>query len=166
MSDFLDKLSSYNLFNYLLPGTLFAGIGTACSSYDFIHENLFIAVFVFYFIGLIISRIGSLALEPLLKKLKFLEYADYAAYVRASLKDKTLGQLSETNNMYRTLCSFILCLVFLVGFDALGAVFLPLKASAPYLLVVGLLLLFLFSYRKQTRYIVSRIRATNDAPDD
>lgn len=166
MSDFLDKLSSYNLFNYLLPGTLFAGIGTAYSSYDFIHDNLFVAVFFFYFIGLVISRLGSLALEPLLKKFKFLEYADYPAYVRASLKDKTLGQLSETNNMYRTLCSFILCLIFLVGFDALSDMFPIVRESAPYLLVAGLLLLFLFSYQKQTRYVVARIRATNDATDD
>jgi hypothetical protein len=166
MSDFLDKLSSYNLFNYLLPGTLLGGIGTSYSSYNFIHDNLFIAVFLFYFIGLIISRIGSLVLEPLLKWLNFLDFADYASYVRASQKDKSLAQLSETNNMYRTLCSFILCLVLLIGFDSLSNTFPLLRVLAPYLLVAGLMLLFLLSYRKQTKYVVARIRYVADMSDD
>lgn len=32
MSDVLDELSSYNIFNYLLPGTLFAAAGSLAES--------------------------------------------------------------------------------------------------------------------------------------
>ena len=63
MSDLIDKLSSYNIFNYLLPGTLFAGAGSAFTSFDFTFDNLFIAGFAYYFFGLVISRIGSLVIE-------------------------------------------------------------------------------------------------------
>lgn len=51
MSDVLDKLSSYNIFNYLLPGTLFAAAGSSYSSFEFRFDNLFIAGFACYFFG-------------------------------------------------------------------------------------------------------------------
>lgn len=68
MKDLLDKLSSYNIFNYLLPGVLFAGMSKSVSGYDLVQENLLVGVFVYYFIGMVISRLGSLLVEPLLKK--------------------------------------------------------------------------------------------------
>ena len=45
MSDLLDKLSSCNIFSYLLPGTLFAAAGSAYTSFSFTFDNLFIAGF-------------------------------------------------------------------------------------------------------------------------
>ena len=38
MSDILDKLSSYNIFNYLLPDTLFAVAGDAFTSNSFAQK--------------------------------------------------------------------------------------------------------------------------------
>ena len=166
MSDFLDKLSSYNLFNYLLPGTLFAGIGSNYTSYSLVHDNLLIAVFIYYFLGLVISRVGSLVIEPVLRKVGFLKFVEYSDFVVASKQDKTLAQLSEVNNTYRTLCSMILLLVALVLFDALAGRFPFLSAIAPYVVVVALFSLFLLSYRKQTDYITRRVRTNNrDASD-
>ena len=66
MSEILDKLSSYNIFNYLLPGTLFAVAGDAFTSYSFVQKDVLVAVFAYYFMGLVISRIGSLMIEPFL----------------------------------------------------------------------------------------------------
>ena len=63
MSDILDKMSSYNIFNYLLPGTLFAGIGSKYSSYSLIQDDLVIGVFTYYFFGLVISRVGAASPE-------------------------------------------------------------------------------------------------------
>lgn len=164
MSDFLDKLSSYNLFNYLLPGTLFAGLGSAYSSYSFIHDNLLIAVFIYYFLGLIISRVGALIIEPALRKLGFLNFTDYRAFVTASRRDKALVTLSETNNMYRTLCSLILLLAGLLALDAVVTIFPILTEMIHYVLFFLLLILFLCSYRKQTDYISRRVRADIDDP--
>jgi hypothetical protein len=162
MSDILDKISSYNIFNYLLPGTLFAVIGDAYSSYSFIQSDVLIAVFSYYFIGLVISRIGSLLIEPLLKKVGFLKFAEYGNFLAASKVDKKLDELSEANNMYRTLCSLFVFLLVLLAFDALATLYPALKIGAPYVLAVGLLVLFFFSYRKQTDYIVKRVNATGE----
>ena len=114
MKDILEKLTTYNLFNYFLPGLLFAVIGSEISSYNFVHNEIAIALFVFYFIGLIISRVGSLFLEPLLKAVSFLKFADYKDYVEASKKDSLIEELSEVNNMYRTLSAMLLSLLLFV----------------------------------------------------
>ena len=69
------------------------------------RADTLVAVFAYYFMGLVISRIGSLMIEPTLKKVGFLKSADYSKFVLASKTDNKLDVLSETNNMYRTLCA-------------------------------------------------------------
>lgn len=161
MNDLLEKMSSYNVFNYLFPGALFAGIGSSYTSYSLVQDNLIIALFTYYFFGLVISRMGSLCLEPPLKKWGFLKFADYGDYVTACKSDKTLQQLSEANNMYRTLSSLVLSLIGLVIVDNLSSAFPRFASAFPYGLVSGLLVLFVFSHRKQTEYIAKRIAAGN-----
>ena len=63
MKDLLDKLSSYNLFNYLLPGAIFVAASQRISSHAFRDENIVIELFLVYFIGMVISRVGSLTIE-------------------------------------------------------------------------------------------------------
>jgi len=165
MADIIDKLSSYNIFNNLLPGTLFAGIGSQISSYSLVETNLLIAPFLYYFYGLVISRIGSLVVEPLLKKLGFLKFAGYEDYVAASKQDASLDRLSEVNNMYRTLCSLLFFLGAVVVLNALTHAFPVIDRIVPYVGGLGLLVLFLFSYRKQTSYIAKRISANARSGD-
>ena len=162
MDEILNKISSYNIFNYLLPGTLFAVIGDKYSSYVFIQNDILVAVFTYYFMGLVISRIGSLLVEPALKIMRFVKFAEYSDFVSASKDDKKLDILSETNNMYRTLFSLFVSLLALIGFDTLALKYPILSISAPYALFVALLVLFLFSYRKQTEYIIRRIKSAGD----
>ncbi len=159
MKELLEKISSYNLFNYLLPGVLFAVIADTVTSYRFLQSDLLVGVFVYYFFGLVISRVGSLIIEPLLKKASFVEFAPYEDFLAASQKDAKLEVLSEVNNMYRTFCSLFV-LIALLKFYELSAMRSPILASlSGYLLMGALLILFLFGYRKQTQYITRRIES-------
>ena len=115
MKEIINKLSSYNLFNYLLPGTVLVALTEAFTSFSFPQVDLLIALFLYYFIGLIISRIGSLFVEPFLRWTRFIRFADYEDYVEASKSDSTIETLSEQNNMYRTLCCLPIILIFLKG---------------------------------------------------
>lgn len=159
MKELLDKISSYNLFNYLFPGILFAVLSRVITSYSFLQENLIIAVFVYYFLGMVISRIGSLVIEPVLKKLSFLKFADYKDFIEASKKDSKIELLSEINNVYRTLCSLFILLLLLRVYELIESRLLILKTVNSYILAILLLVIFLFSYRKQTNYITKRIKA-------
>lgn len=157
MKDLLDKLSSYNVFNYLLPGVLFAYALDNVSTYSLTSLNILIGVFIYYFLGLVISRIGSLILDPILKKIGFIKFVSYADFVAGTKNDSKIEVLSEMNNMYRTLCAMVLLIVLVKLYDHLTIAFPILIEFTTYIATFALLVLFLFSYRKQTEYIKKRV---------
>ena len=157
MDKLIDKISSYNIFNYLLPGVLFAALGNRFTSYPLLFDNIFIGIFVYYFYGLIISRIGSLLLEPFLKWIRLVKFSPYSDFVEASKTDQKIELLSETNNMYRTMSSLFFCLLLLRGFDSLESSYPSISNISIVVAIFMLMILFILSYRKQSAYIRSRI---------
>lgn len=159
MEKILEKLSSYNIFNYLFPGVVFCVVADRYLAIPLLQESIINGLFLYYFVGLVISRIGSVAIEPILKKTGFVKFSEYHDYVRAAKEDPKIELLSESNNTHRTLLSaiFILC-VF-----AIGAHIAKSNPSflefVKYLMLPGLVLLFGFSYKKQTEYILKRVSA-------
>ena len=159
MKELLDKISSYNLFNYLLPGILFVCISKKFTDYNFIQDNEFIGAFLYYFIGMVISRVGSLFIEPFLKWTKFLKFAAYKDFVSASKKDEKIELFSEVNNTYRTITAMFALLLLLKVYNHFQVVWNIHDKCTTIILVVSILVMFLFSYRKQTNYITKRIDA-------
>lgn len=159
MNELLSKISSYHLFNYLLPGCLFAVSATALTHRQFIQESVILGLFLYYFYGLIISRIGSLFVEPVLKWMRFLKFAEYREFVAACKADPKIDELSETNNMYRTLCTLLIVLMLLEGIVFVERRHPECKVAELPALVLFVFGLLLFSYRKQTGYITKRVKA-------
>jgi hypothetical protein len=159
MKEIYDKLSSYNIFNYLFPGILLVLLSKVFVGYNFILDNDFLGAFLYYFIGMIISRVGSIIIEPLLKKVSFLKFEPYRDFVEASKKDTKIELLSEVNNTYRTLISMFVLLLLLKAYFLLDNRFHFYDGVAYFIILILLLLMFLFSYRKQTNYISKRIKA-------
>jgi len=158
MKELLDKISSYNLFNYLLPGVLFAVVANKITNYTIPLDNVFVGAFICYFIGLVVSRFGSLIIEPTLKKIGFLKFAAYSGFVSESKIDSKIDLLSEVNNMYRTLSSLFVLTLLLKFYEVLEKKITGLSEWSSYILLLLLLSMFLFSYRKQTGYITKRIK--------
>src|SRR3990167_4030735 len=112
MEKIIDKISTYNLFNYLLPGVLFVVLAKSFLFIDFTQGDIVLDVFIYYFVGLVISRFGSLVVETLLKAVKFLKFAKHEDFVNASKNDPKLEVLSQENNTYRTfIAMFVLLLL-------------------------------------------------------
>lgn len=159
MNELLNKISSYNVFNYLLPGVVFVALAKVLTPYSFGQHDILAVPFLYYFVGLVMSRFGSLVLEPLLKWFSFVRFADYSHFVAAQKKDDKLTLLSEVNNTYRTFCSVLILLLLLKLYLKIELRFPFLKGWDGTVLAVLLLILFLFSYRKQTAYVTKRIKA-------
>jgi hypothetical protein len=159
MNELLAKVSSYNLFNYLLPGVILAVLARDVLHYPVASLGVITEAFVCYFLGLVVSRFGSLIIEPVLKRTSFVRFANYKDFVAASAKDANLALLSEANNMYRTMCSLFCLVILLKLYMRIEAKFSFLKDWDATVVVVLLLTMFLFSYRKQTAYITKRINA-------
>ncbi|HTY39355.1 MAG TPA: hypothetical protein VMH23_19720 [Bacteroidota bacterium] len=162
MKELMDKLTSYNLFNYLLPGVIFVVISKELLGRDFSQENILLGGFLYYFIGMVISRIGSLIIEPILKKVSFLKFADYGNYVTASKKDEKIDLLSEVNNSYRTIVALFVSLLSLRGYVWCSGVWPVLSEHHALIATVFCLAIFLFSYRKQSDYVRKRVDAASN----
>ncbi len=158
MSELLDKIGSYNLFNYLLPGVVFIVLLNEIFQVNFIQDDIFVAAFFYYFVGLVLSRLGSVLLEPVLKKFGFIRFEEYSKYLDAIKEDSKLEVFVEASNTYRTFAAVFLVLTII---NLFGLVKNKFPISSDTNVWVGLflmLLLFLLSYRKQTLFISSRIR--------
>ncbi len=158
MNELLNKISSYNVFNYLLPGIVFSLLASEIIHYQIPQKDILTAAFLYYFVGMVVSRFGSLIVEPLLKFFSFVKFADYKDFVAASQKDPKLEVLSEVNNTYRTLASLFSLLLLLKLYTKLEGTFPYFREWDVTILAVLLLVMFVFSYRKQTSYITKRIK--------
>src|SRR3989338_5525407 len=159
MKEVLDKITSYNLFNYLLSGVLFVMFLEKFTVFSLIQEDLITGAFVYYFVGLVISRFGSLVIEPVLKRTSFLRPASYSDFISASKSDQKIESLSETNNMYRTFVAMVVLLLLLKAYELFSSSLSFLSGYSLHILLTILLIMFLLSYRKQTQYITKRINA-------
>lgn len=161
MKDLLDKLTTYNIFNYLFPGILFVIFVKATTDYNLIQESNLLGAFLYYFIGMTISRLGSVIIEPALRKIGFLKFRDYKDFVTASKKDEKVELLSEVNNTYRTLNSMLVLLLLLKLYNFFEVFFQIDNTNSLIILIILITILYLFSYRKQTNFVVKRIDVNN-----
>jgi len=162
MQEFIKTITAYQLANHLLPGVLFAILAERLTKYSFVQEPLVLGLFLYFFLGIVLSRLGSLFLEPLLKRLRVIDFVPYDDFIGAAREDPKLELLSEINNSYRTYLALFLSLLLLRGYEAAESHFPALAAWSPSLLVVLLAALFLLSYIKQTTYITRRARKQKD----
>ena len=162
VTNILGKLSSYNFFNNLYPGVLFVFLLRNIYGIELEWRNWIEAISVCYFIGMIMSRLGSIVIEPVLKNFSVIEYISYSDYIKASNINTPINILSETNNTYRTLLamSFFLLLIkigIMVNVLCLSHGITVFQDYKEWELLIFLVILFGYSYRKQTIYIYKRV---------
>lgn len=169
----VDKITSYNIFNNFFPGIIFCYIVRHTTRFNFATGEIWEKLFIYYLIGMIISRIGSILIEKILKSIKvknketkkkepFLKFEEYEDYVEASENSPFIKTLNESNNAYRTIISVFVMVIIVKLYDWLlydlidqsGAVGNNIVFIIVCILVTTI---FVFSYRKQTTYISSRV---------
>ena len=167
MGENITKLSPYHVFNYLFSGAIFAILCQYITSYSLVQDDLLTGLLLYSFIGLLINRISALVLEPILKWIRFVKFESYGDYVKASKKDPKIEVLSDQQSVLRTFTALPITLGVLKIYELVKKTIsnpLPWDThTIHFLLLIVILLLFLISYKKQTEYIVKRIKiALND----
>lgn len=162
MNELLNKLSEYHFVQSLVPGMIFTYCSKMFYEINFLTDKPIYDFCVILIIGLIISRIGSIIVEPLLKKIKILNFCNYSDYIKASQNDSTIEKLSETNNLYRVIIATFFILIVEKFYFILSEKIVWLADWSYLLLSVLLIVLFVFSYRKQTNFINQRIKEALD----
>lgn len=184
MDTLLTKLNSYHILSNLLPGAIFYNIiiNIFCSI-KIIELSFFVEICVFYSVGMIFNRIGSLVIENICKKRGIIKFVEYKDYHKAANKDNIIYSLNETAAMYRTFLTgfFIILILFLI---ILILFLLELIFNTTFnintqiddlakqhiliilILLISLIILFFCSYKKQVGYVIKRVHCINEDNKD
>lgn len=155
------KLSPYEILNNLLPGILLCGSICWLFGIRIQIDTVFSAVFascLVYTSGLIMSRVGSLLLAPIARETGFIVWSQ--KFYEVEERDGKLAILLRDMNMYRTLSTTFL---FLTVLSIVSWISQQEQWSTwvwSFGVTFGLALtfvIFLFSYRKQSKAIYRRI---------
>jgi hypothetical protein len=151
----IGNFSPYDFITNFVPGAVFAAIVSLGSRTEITSDDLLLAASLYFFYGVISSRLGSLVVQPTLEKVGFLKSGDYKKFLLAERSDKKLQPLLEARNFYRTLLtSLVLSLPFLV----LDPQRTPkVEHGLLIALVVFSSVVMLFSLRKQTLFLSMRV---------
>lgn len=169
----VEKISSYDIFNNFFPGLIFCYIVEKFTRFSFNDGEIWERLFIYYFVGMIISRIGSIFVEKFLKSIKiknkksktkepFLMFAPYDDYIEASEKCSFINILNETNNIYRTVIAVFISAIGVKLYDWLIYDIIVHYGTygnnlAFIFICLLLIILFVYSYKKQTDYIKRRV---------
>lgn len=152
----IDRISSYQFFNFFYPGAIFIAIMDHLLKKDFAEYSIWHLLLFCYFLGMTFSRIGSLMIECPMTKWHIIEEINYPRLVKAEKKDSKVMLLQEICNTFRTLSAtfFVLTILMLME-DCLG---IGLEfTNKDIALCIFIAVLFLFSFKKQYKYVKSRI---------
>ncbi len=153
MEKLIEKMEVYQFINYIFPGVIFGKILTEIMGQNYFDSNIIVAVIEYYFVGLVLSRLGSVLIKPILEKLKLVNFEAYEEYIKSDKKDKKIDLLQRDANQYRTYIAIFICL-FIVE---LFLCFRHKKIHNIIFLFIALIIIFILSYRKQINFVTKRI---------
>ena len=155
----LDKISAYQIVNYIIPGSVLCVLLKHIVGYDIIAFSMIENVIICYFVGLVNSRLGSLILRPILKKCRLVKDAPYDDFVSVEKYDAKLTMLSDINNVFRSFASVMLVLLIAYGIKHIEIIEKYIITNFNWIAILFLLILFVFSIRKQTKFVKDRVEA-------
>ena len=152
----IKSISRYELLNNLIPGIILCFI-LEYIGYEITNDDWLTNIVIYYFAGLVNGRISSVVLEFLCKKISFIDWRSYSSYNNAKNKRSNIVTLQEIANMYRSLASVFMIALSALLYRHISNYWFWLDNNC-YWIIWGLLfVLFLFSYRKQVKYVTKII---------
>ena len=169
----LEKASNYDFLNHIIPGSIFCCVFEKMSGHVIFGESFVTSLVLVYFAGILISRVGSLLVEPFCtfnfwKIGSIVKYAPYKDYIKAEKVDKKISLLVARNNMYRT---FVAMSGMLLSYRLVARVSnIPCFAWTHHykfeLIILSVFALFVVSFQKQTSYVRKRVEKVLEANAD
>ena len=154
INSLFNKLSAYQLLSLMLPGASLLGTLKFIFAIDIkVDENIWWFLLSSYVVGIILSRIGSLLIEELFKKMGFIKGYNVGNYIAKRKEDDMVETLLSFANLYRSFCALSILLIIVTMVKGYGFC----DYWHYFLLEVLLLLLFAFSFCQQYNYFYSII---------
>lgn len=163
MDNMSSKISPYDLLNVLFPGVLAVAFyswcfGVSILAIDIVSSTVYFCIT--YLVGIIVSRIGSLIIEPLFKKFGFITW--HKNYYKAERRDPKISILLKVMNMYRTLVALtVSCCALVLVTTFFTKTITCCTCLQLLLMLVAIMMLFSVSYIKQSKLIYRRVDSFN-----
>ena len=161
MEKLIEKISGYNLLNNIVPGSIFCYIMENLLGVSILKNDIILILFLFYFTGMISSRIGSIIIEEPLKYFEFIKFEPYDQFISASQKDQKIEIMSETNNTYRSISGMCILLLICNIYIIISKKISCLNSYTSIIIIISVFILFIISYKKQTKCLTNRIKIIN-----
>lgn len=161
MKYILDKISSYNLFNNLVPGLSYLYLSDKILNTCFFNDSLIEIIIIAYLVGMIISRFSSIVITNIIFKVSNIKEAKYKDYITACDKDEKINVLLQDRNIYRSLCGMGVILLFLKLVQILLGNNLNYNIILEIIFLIVFIIIFAISFVKQNKFIINRIKTAN-----
>jgi len=161
MDGVLSKMDSYEILTNLLPGAFFVIGLNFVFDLNVLSENLLEGILICYFAGLVINRVSSLIVRPMLKFLRIVGDEPYSDYVSAVRKDPKIDKLSRANNSFRSFFTATICLPIAYGLMVLYERWSWFSVNWNWLALVFLVILFLSAHIKQNNFVRRRVKVND-----
>ncbi len=161
----IEKISQYNFLTNILPGTVLCILLKYVVGYNlFVFDDWYLMGIIFYFVGIVNNRFGSIVIEYILKIMHIITFAPYIDFVKAEQKDTKITILSTENNVFKSYISVCVLTLLSSLFTLIANNCSFIDNNKSVIIITLLLVLFVLSYRKQTNYVKKRIDATKTTP--
>lgn len=157
MEKLLEKISSYEILNNLIPGSLFGILLPFFVPVVYPGWSSLEKLIIAYIAGIIISRFGSLVITPLFLKCKFITHSLYENYIVASERDNKIDIFNSTSNMYRSLLSAFILLGVSCVLYRIQVYFAIPQSIFIFSGLLTLIILMAYAYKKQTQFVSKRV---------
>ena len=157
----IEKISTYQILNYMIPGSVLCVLLKYWVGYDLISFSAAENVIIVYFVGMVNSRLSSLVLKKILKEIHFIKETEPEEFIKAEKKDAKLTVLSDINNMFRSMTNVMLLLLIAYGLKHISCIETFVLNNINWIAIASLFILFLFSFREQTKVVKNRIETDN-----
>lgn len=157
MDEIIKKISSYNVFSRLFPGIVFYVLINEFTSFSLPQCGILESMFIYYFLGMCMDRVGSLVMEPILKKIEFIKFSSYEDYIESSKNDNEIKTLEEISKAYRSMLSVFIVFLIIKIYEQLTNYCIFFEYAGYIIIFVTLIVMFLYSYKKQINYVGKRI---------
>lgn len=162
--ELLNRISSYEFPNMIIPGVLMSSLLCWILGFDFALigsiPGIIIFISISYVLGLFASKFGSVIIEPIAESCGVIQRASYDDFCSTEIQDKKIATLAQYRDLYRTL--------MVVGVYSLAlSVYKVIRdPSNIAIFLIGLsslfIVVFFLAYGKQSRYITKRIKFVKD----
>ena len=158
VKELLGKFTRYDWFTTLIPGVFCMAVGVRFGIFNFVSNSLLERFGMVFFLGLISSRIGASMIEPIFKIKRFKLWGKYEDYMNfRTMDEKGADMLVMNANWFRSLMGMVILLLAISLVNYVWEKFGWGSVSKRWASLLGLLILFGDSYRRQLGFMFDRI---------